>query len=153
MMAMTPWPCAIRCTKHCAVHDVCSHNADAGVVTSLLHMGTGARGVSSGVTSASNRATCWSTPWQWSLFTYRGLGFLSVLLTLQRNELSFLEALIFLSLHFILLFQHHIKYQHLLKKKYVCPHPSCGRLFRLQKQLLRHAKHHTGTFLECLSSS
>lgn len=42
-------------------------------------------------------------------------------------------------------FQHHIKYQHLLKKKYVCPHPSCGRLFRLQKQLLRHAKHHTGT--------
>ncbi|NWX93998.1 ZFP91 ligase, partial [Nothoprocta pentlandii] len=40
--------------------------------------------------------------------------------------------------------QHHIKYQHLLKKKYVCPHPSCGRLFRLQKQLLRHAKHHTG---------
>ncbi|XP_029430618.1 E3 ubiquitin-protein ligase ZFP91 isoform X6 [Rhinatrema bivittatum] len=39
--------------------------------------------------------------------------------------------------------QHHIKYQHLLKKKYVCPHPSCGRLFRLQKQLLRHAKHHT----------
>ncbi|NXP88364.1 ZFP91 ligase, partial [Passerina amoena] len=41
--------------------------------------------------------------------------------------------------------QHHIKYQHLLKKKYVCPHPSCGRLFRLQKQLLRHAKHHTGT--------
>ncbi|KFV52196.1 E3 ubiquitin-protein ligase ZFP91, partial [Gavia stellata] len=30
--------------------------------------------------------------------------------------------------------QHHIKYQHLLKKKYVC---------RLQKQLLRHAKHHT----------
>lgn len=44
-----------------------------------------------------------------------------------------------------LLLQHHIKYQHLLKKKYVCPHPSCGRLFRLQKQLLRHAKHHTGT--------
>ncbi|NXX99322.1 ZFP91 ligase, partial [Centropus bengalensis] len=42
--------------------------------------------------------------------------------------------------------QHHIKYQHLLKKKYVCPHPSCGRLFRLQKQLLRHAKHHTGTW-------
>lgn len=40
--------------------------------------------------------------------------------------------------------QHHIKYQHLLKKKFVCPHPSCGRLFRLQKQLLRHAKHHTG---------
>ena len=40
--------------------------------------------------------------------------------------------------------QHHIKYQHLLKKKYVCPHPTCGRLFRLQKQLLRHAKHHTG---------
>ncbi|KAG8006138.1 E3 ubiquitin-protein ligase ZFP91 [Nibea albiflora] len=40
--------------------------------------------------------------------------------------------------------QHHIKYQHLLKKKYVCDHPSCGRLFRLQKQLLRHAKHHTG---------
>lgn len=40
--------------------------------------------------------------------------------------------------------QHHIKYQHLMKKKYVCPHPSCGRLFRLQKQLLRHAKHHTG---------
>lgn len=40
--------------------------------------------------------------------------------------------------------QHHIKYQHLLKKKYVCPYPSCGRLFRLQKQLLRHAKHHTG---------
>ncbi|KAL4641486.1 hypothetical protein GN956_G10285 [Arapaima gigas] len=39
--------------------------------------------------------------------------------------------------------QHHIKYQHLLMKKYVCPHPSCGRLFRLQKQLLRHAKHHT----------
>uniref|UniRef100_A0A667YA41 E3 ubiquitin-protein ligase ZFP91 n=2 Tax=Myripristis murdjan TaxID=586833 RepID=A0A667YA41_9TELE len=39
--------------------------------------------------------------------------------------------------------QHHIKYQHLLKKKYVCSHPSCGRLFRLQKQLLRHAKHHT----------
>lgn len=39
--------------------------------------------------------------------------------------------------------QHHIKYQHLLKKKYVCPYPSCGRLFRLQKQLLRHAKHHT----------
>ncbi|XP_061840404.1 uncharacterized protein zfp91 isoform X2 [Nerophis lumbriciformis] len=39
--------------------------------------------------------------------------------------------------------QHHIKYQHLLKKKYVCPHPNCGRLFRLQKQLLRHAKHHT----------
>ncbi|KAF3697958.1 E3 ubiquitin-protein ligase ZFP91 [Channa argus] len=39
--------------------------------------------------------------------------------------------------------QHHIKYQHLLKKKYVCEHPSCGRLFRLQKQLLRHAKHHT----------
>ncbi|XP_029310208.1 E3 ubiquitin-protein ligase ZFP91-like isoform X2 [Cottoperca gobio] len=39
--------------------------------------------------------------------------------------------------------QHHIKYQHLLKKKYVCDHPSCGRLFRLQKQLLRHAKHHT----------
>ncbi|XP_026106137.1 zinc finger protein 692-like isoform X3 [Carassius auratus] len=39
--------------------------------------------------------------------------------------------------------QHHIKYQHLMKKKYVCPHPSCGRLFRLQKQLLRHAKHHT----------
>ncbi|XP_057700483.1 E3 ubiquitin-protein ligase ZFP91 [Corythoichthys intestinalis] len=39
--------------------------------------------------------------------------------------------------------QHHIKYQHLLKKKYVCPHPTCGRLFRLQKQLLRHAKHHT----------
>ncbi|XP_063814549.1 E3 ubiquitin-protein ligase ZFP91 isoform X2 [Pseudophryne corroboree] len=39
--------------------------------------------------------------------------------------------------------QHHIKYQHLLKKKYVCPHPSCGRLFRLQKQLMRHAKHHT----------
>uniref|UniRef100_A0A7N4PF94 E3 ubiquitin-protein ligase ZFP91 n=1 Tax=Sarcophilus harrisii TaxID=9305 RepID=A0A7N4PF94_SARHA len=39
--------------------------------------------------------------------------------------------------------QHHIKYQHMLKKKYVCPHPSCGRLFRLQKQLLRHAKHHT----------
>ncbi|XP_038854950.1 E3 ubiquitin-protein ligase ZFP91-like [Salvelinus namaycush] len=39
--------------------------------------------------------------------------------------------------------QHHIKYQHLLKKKFVCPHPSCGRLFRLQKQLLRHAKHHT----------
>lgn len=31
-----------------------------------------------------------------------------------------------------------------MKKKYVCPHPSCGRLFRLQKQLLRHAKHHTG---------
>lgn len=54
-MAMTPWPRAIRCTKHCAVHDVCSHNADAVVVTSLLHMGTGARGVSSGVTSA--RAT------------------------------------------------------------------------------------------------
>ncbi|XP_010219709.1 PREDICTED: LOW QUALITY PROTEIN: E3 ubiquitin-protein ligase ZFP91-like [Tinamus guttatus] len=51
--------------------------------------------------------------------------------------------------------QHHIKYQHLLKKKYVCPHPSCGRLFRLQKQLLRHAKHHTdtvgraGTWLKC----
>lgn len=45
---------------------------------------------------------------------------------------------------FTFLFQHHIKYQHLLKKKYVCPHPSCGRLFRLQKQLLRHAKHHTG---------
>lgn len=43
--------------------------------------------------------------------------------------------------------QHHIKYQHLLKKKYVCDHPSCGRLFRLQKQLLRHAKHHTGYFL------
>lgn len=42
------------------------------------------------------------------------------------------------------LLQHHIKYQHLMKKKYVCPHPSCGRLFRLQKQLLRHAKHHTG---------
>lgn len=42
--------------------------------------------------------------------------------------------------------QHHIKYQHLLKKKYVCDHPSCGRLFRLQKQLLRHAKHHTGYF-------
>uniref|UniRef100_A0A672G120 E3 ubiquitin-protein ligase ZFP91 n=1 Tax=Salarias fasciatus TaxID=181472 RepID=A0A672G120_SALFA len=39
--------------------------------------------------------------------------------------------------------QHHIKYQHLLKKRYVCDHPSCGRLFRLQKQLLRHAKHHT----------
>ncbi|XP_077102707.1 uncharacterized protein zfp91 isoform X3 [Siphateles boraxobius] len=39
--------------------------------------------------------------------------------------------------------QHHIKYQHMMKKKYVCPHPSCGRLFRLQKQLLRHAKHHT----------
>ncbi|EHB18018.1 Zinc finger protein 91-like protein [Heterocephalus glaber] len=39
--------------------------------------------------------------------------------------------------------QHHIKYQHLLKKKYVCPHPSCGRLFRLQKQLLRHAKRPT----------
>ncbi|XP_069836910.1 E3 ubiquitin-protein ligase ZFP91 [Dendropsophus ebraccatus] len=39
--------------------------------------------------------------------------------------------------------QHHIKYQHLLMKKYVCPHPSCGRLFRLQKQLMRHAKHHT----------
>nr|XP_021326898.1 E3 ubiquitin-protein ligase ZFP91 isoform X1 [Danio rerio] len=39
--------------------------------------------------------------------------------------------------------QHHIKYQHLMKKKYVCPHPTCGRLFRLQKQLLRHAKHHT----------
>nr|XP_020513937.2 E3 ubiquitin-protein ligase ZFP91-like [Labrus bergylta] len=39
--------------------------------------------------------------------------------------------------------QHHIKYQHLLKKKYMCDHPSCGRLFRLQKQLLRHAKHHT----------
>ncbi|XP_051993775.1 E3 ubiquitin-protein ligase ZFP91-like isoform X1 [Xyrauchen texanus] len=39
--------------------------------------------------------------------------------------------------------QHHIKYQHLMKKKYVCPYPSCGRLFRLQKQLLRHAKHHT----------
>ncbi|KAG7243367.1 hypothetical protein INR49_011823 [Caranx melampygus] len=39
--------------------------------------------------------------------------------------------------------QHHIKYQHLLKKNYVCDHPSCGRLFRLQKQLLRHAKHHT----------
>ncbi|XP_035471761.1 E3 ubiquitin-protein ligase ZFP91 isoform X2 [Scophthalmus maximus] len=39
--------------------------------------------------------------------------------------------------------QHHIKYQHMLKKKYVCDHPSCGRLFRLQKQLLRHAKHHT----------
>lgn len=39
--------------------------------------------------------------------------------------------------------QHHIKYQHQMKKKYVCPHPSCGRLFRLQKQLLRHAKHHT----------
>ncbi|XP_069579903.1 E3 ubiquitin-protein ligase ZFP91-like [Brachyistius frenatus] len=39
--------------------------------------------------------------------------------------------------------QHHIKYQHQLKKKYVCDHPSCGRLFRLQKQLLRHAKHHT----------
>ncbi|XP_056156389.1 E3 ubiquitin-protein ligase ZFP91-like [Lampris incognitus] len=39
--------------------------------------------------------------------------------------------------------QHHIKYQHLLKKKYACNHPSCGRLFRLQKQLLRHAKHHT----------
>ncbi|XP_044153987.1 E3 ubiquitin-protein ligase ZFP91 [Bufo gargarizans] len=39
--------------------------------------------------------------------------------------------------------QHHIKYQHLLKKKYVCPQPSCGRLFRLQKQLMRHAKHHT----------
>lgn len=32
----------------------------------------------------------------------------------------------------------------MLKKKYVCDHPSCGRLFRLQKQLLRHAKHHTG---------
>lgn len=31
----------------------------------------------------------------------------------------------------------------MLKKKYVCDHPSCGRLFRLQKQLLRHAKHHT----------
>lgn len=45
---------------------------------------------------------------------------------------------------FAFLSQHHIKYQHLLKKKYVCPHPSCGRLFRLQKQLLRHAKHHTG---------
>nr|XP_033776051.1 LOW QUALITY PROTEIN: E3 ubiquitin-protein ligase ZFP91 [Geotrypetes seraphini] len=29
------------------------------------------------------------------------------------------------------------------EEKYVCPHPSCGRLFRLQKQLLRHAKHHT----------
>ncbi|XP_041635465.1 E3 ubiquitin-protein ligase ZFP91-like isoform X2 [Cheilinus undulatus] len=39
--------------------------------------------------------------------------------------------------------QHHIKYQHLLKKKYMCDFPSCGRLFRLQKQLLRHAKHHT----------
>ncbi|XP_034532172.1 LOW QUALITY PROTEIN: E3 ubiquitin-protein ligase ZFP91-like [Notolabrus celidotus] len=39
--------------------------------------------------------------------------------------------------------QHHIKYQHMLKKKYVCDHPACGRLFRLQKQLLRHAKHHT----------
>nr|XP_057936430.1 E3 ubiquitin-protein ligase ZFP91-like [Doryrhamphus excisus] len=39
--------------------------------------------------------------------------------------------------------KHHIKYQHLLKKKYVCPHPNCGTLFRLQKQLLRHAKHHT----------
>ncbi|XP_030018570.1 E3 ubiquitin-protein ligase ZFP91-like isoform X2 [Sphaeramia orbicularis] len=39
--------------------------------------------------------------------------------------------------------QHHIKYQHMLKKEYVCDHPSCGRLFRLQKQLLRHAKHHT----------
>ncbi|KAF3822096.1 hypothetical protein GH733_007470 [Mirounga leonina] len=37
----------------------------------------------------------------------------------------------------------YLQYQHLLKKKYVCPHPSCGRLFRLQKQLLRHAKHHT----------
>ncbi|KAJ1074952.1 hypothetical protein K5549_000926 [Capra hircus] len=51
--------------------------------------------------------------------------------------------------------QHHIKYQHLLKKKYVCPHPSCGRLFRLQKQLLRHAKHHTGCrpcLLLCLFS-
>lgn len=39
--------------------------------------------------------------------------------------------------------QHHIKYQHLLKKKFVCDYPSCGRLFRLQKQLMRHAKHHT----------
>lgn len=39
--------------------------------------------------------------------------------------------------------QHHMKYQHLLKKKFVCDHPSCGRLFRLQKQLLRHAKHHS----------
>ncbi|CAJ1086263.1 LOW QUALITY PROTEIN: E3 ubiquitin-protein ligase ZFP91-like [Xyrichtys novacula] len=39
--------------------------------------------------------------------------------------------------------QHHIKYQHMLKKKYICDHPTCGRLFRLQKQLLRHAKHHT----------
>ncbi|KPP60586.1 hypothetical protein Z043_121397 [Scleropages formosus] len=45
--------------------------------------------------------------------------------------------------------RHHIKYQHLLKKKYVCPHPSCGRLFRLQKQLLRHAKHHTVLALMC----
>lgn len=53
--------------------------------------------------------------------------------------------LIHTALHFLcLIHQHHIKYQHLLKKKYVCPHPSCGRLFRLQKQLLRHAKHHTG---------
>lgn len=65
----------------------------------------------------------------------------------------FFSLLVFLSnwcwytvLHFLFLaHQHHIKYQHLLKKKYVCPHPSCGRLFRLQKQLLRHAKHHTGT--------
>ncbi|XP_078087544.1 uncharacterized protein LOC144505306 isoform X2 [Mustelus asterias] len=39
--------------------------------------------------------------------------------------------------------QHHMRYQHMLKKKYVCPHPSCGRLFRLQKQLLRHTKHHS----------
>ncbi|XP_061840405.1 E3 ubiquitin-protein ligase ZFP91-like [Nerophis lumbriciformis] len=39
--------------------------------------------------------------------------------------------------------KHHIKYQHLLKKKYVCPHPYCGTLFRLQRQLFRHAKQHT----------
>lgn len=58
---------------------------------------------------------------------------------------------IYIFLFFFFAHQHHIKYQHLLKKKYVCPHPSCGRLFRLQKQLLRHAKHHTGTYTQIIS--
>lgn len=72
----------------------------------------------------------WNWPQHWWIFSFFPPSFISLWLSFSCNS------------------QHHIKYQHLLKKKFVCPHPSCGRLFRLQKQLLRHAKHHTGKHTE-----
>lgn len=43
--------------------------------------------------------------------------------------------------------QHHVKYQHLQQKSFICSHPTCSESFNIKKRPKEHVKLHSSEFL------